>query len=192
MKLVRILFGAGMAAFATAAMAQTNASGTITLLSQVGSTYNYDIKLNNLGANNSGGVIETFWFAWIPDVNFMPDNPANIVNPTGWTDTITAGGGYGIQWVNSGGGLAGGNSLDGFKFSSADSPSVLMGNYNYFGTQYPILTSYVYSSIPEQGTFKQFVVNFNPAPEPSSWLALGMLAIGAVAISRRRLASARR
>ena len=191
MKLNRILFGTLAVAFASSAFAQTSASALITLTGTSGSLYNYDIDLTNLGANNSAGIIQTFWFAWIPDVNFMPDVPTNLVAPAGWTDSVTIPGGYGIQWVTTGG-LAGGSSLDGFKFSSPDSPAVLQGNFVYFGVPYPILTSYVYSGQPFLGTFDQFLVAFNPAPEPASWLALGGLSLAAILVRRRRVADLRR
>ena len=183
--------GTFVSAFAASACAQTVASGVITLESQSAGLYNYDIDLTNMGANDAGGIIQTLWFAWIPDVDFMPDAPTNVSNPAGWTDTITPGGGYGIQWKTSGG-LAGGSSLDGFKFSSPDSPTVLAGNYNYFGFPYPILTTFVYSGQPEVGTADEFVVKINPAPEPSSWVALAGLALAGIVIRRRRVADPRR
>jgi hypothetical protein len=179
MKLNRIAMCALGAAMATGAFAQsqTSATGLITLLGTGGGLYNYDINLTNNGSTG----IQTFWFSWVPGLNFMPDSPSNITGPTGWTDTITSGPGFAIQWKTSGG-LAAGNSLDGFDFSSPDSISVLEGMSNGF----PILTSFVYSGQPLSGTSDQFVVGVNSAPEPASWLAFGGLGLVVLGAKRRR------
>lgn len=178
----RLLVAGIVSAFATSAWAQsqTMASGVITLTGQGSGLYDYDIDLTNIGSTG----IQTFWFSWIPGANFMPDSPSNISSPSTWTETITSGGGYAIQWKTSVG-LAAGDSLDGFQFSSPDSLSVLEGSVSAFGTSYPILTAFVYSGQPLSGTSDQFVVTPSSTPEPSTWLALGGLGLVAV-IGRRR------
>lgn len=174
----RFVSAAAAAIVSTGALAQTSASGTISLIGTNGSDNEYDIQLTNTGTTG----IETFWFAWVPGMNFMPDEPSSISQPTGWTDTVTGStDGYAIQWKTSGG-LAAGHSLDGFMFSSVDSLSTLEG----MNQGHPILTSYVYSGQPFSGTSDQFVVS--PTPEPASWLAITGLA-GCAAIVRRRRAA---
>lgn len=172
LRLLPVLIGS---ALATAAMAQTSATGVISVLGMTGTSYNYDIDLHNAGSTG----IETFWFSWVPGVNFMPDMPTSISDPTGWTDTVVGGpGAYSIQFKSSTG-LASTQFLDGFQFTSADSLSVLEGNAQ--GS--PILTSTVYSGQPFSGTSDQFVVT--AAPEPPAWLALGSLAIAGLALRKR-------
>ncbi len=184
MKLTRILIGFGALAIAGSALAQTtSAAATINLVSQGSGVYNYDIDLQNTGTT----TLKTFWFSWIPGFNFMPDSPTNISAPTSWTDIITGSGSYAIQFTTSGGGLAGGSSLDGFDFTSVDSPTTLMGNFNAGGTEVPILTSFVYTGAPLQGSSDEFVVQFASAPEPGSWLAFGGLGLVTLAARRRRL-----
>jgi hypothetical protein len=181
MKLTRFLPSLIATAIASGALAQTTATGVITLLSTNGTTNNYDIDLDNTGSTG----IQTFWFAWVPGLNFMPDMPTGISQPTGWTETITGNAaGYAIQWKTSGG-LASGTSLDGFQFTSIDSLTTLEGN----SQGHPILTSFVYSGQPLSGTSDQFVVT--PAPEPGSWITLAGLAIVGTAVRRRRVAGAR-
>jgi len=173
--------GTFVTAVASSAFAQTVASGLITQLSTNGTTFTYDIDLDNIGSTG----IQTFWFSWVPGSNFMPDMPTGITQPAGWTDSVTSGGGFAIQWKTSGG-LAAGNPLDGFQFTSVDSLATLEGN----SQGNPILTATVYSGQPFSGTSDQFVVR--PAPEPASWLALAGLAIAGIVVRRRRAVDARR
>ncbi|MHB8637571.1 MAG: PEP-CTERM sorting domain-containing protein [Fimbriimonadaceae bacterium] len=178
MNLNRVLIGSVAVALAGNALAQTTATATITQTGLVGGVYSYDIDLLNTGSTG----IQTFWFAWVPGLNFMPDMPTSVGAPASWTDVTTGPPGYAIQYKTSGG-LAAGNSLDGFNFSSVDSPTVLEGSAG--GT--PILTSFVYSGQPLFGTSNQFVVAFAPAPEPATWLALAGFGLIAIAKRRRRI-----
>jgi hypothetical protein len=179
-KLNRVLLSSLTVGIAGSALAQTTASAIITETGLSGGVYSYDIDLQNTGSTG----IETFWFSWVPGSNLMPDMPTNISAPSDWTDVVTPGGGYAIQFKTSGG-LAAGNSLDGFQFSSVDSPTVLQGTSQGL----PILTSYVYSGQPFSGTFDQFVVQFNSAPEPSTWLAFGGMSLVLLRARRRRKTS---
>jgi MYXO-CTERM domain-containing protein len=182
MNLNRILLASLCAAIAGSAAAQTTAAATITQTGFSSGVYSYDIDLQNTGAT----TLQTFWFSWIPGYNFMPDSPTSVVAPSGWTDTVTGAGSYAIQFKTSGG-LAGGSSLDGFQFSSVDSPTTLAGNFNAGGTEVPILTSTVYTGQPLQGSSDQFVVRFSSTPEPASWFAFGGLGLVTLVGRRRRL-----
>ena len=167
---------------ASATFAQTSATGVISETGFSAGVYSYDIQLNNTGSTG----IQTFWFSWVPGLNFMPDMPSAVNEPAGWVETITGNSlGYAIQWKTSGG-LASNTSLDGFDFSSVDSLTVLEGN----SQGNPILTSFVYSGQPLSGTSDQFIVA--PAPEPASWLSLGGLALVGIAVRRRRAPLPRR
>ena len=44
-------------------------------------SYRYSLDLNNTGTTQIG----TFWFAWIPNYDFLTTPPTAISSPTGWT-----------------------------------------------------------------------------------------------------------
>jgi hypothetical protein len=135
------------------------ASATVALQSTTGSgantVFTYDVTLNNTGNVSLG----TFWFGWTPGEDFMKSMPTNIASPSGWTDSVTNLGssdGFAIQWVANGTSLAAGQSLSGFVFSSADSPTDLGGNsVVHPGT--PVETSVVYMGAPLTDSGDQFV-----------------------------------
>jgi Bacterial Ig-like domain (group 3)/Dockerin type I domain len=122
-----------------------------------GANYNYTISLNDTGTTNVG----TFWFAWIPGQDYMANNPISVVDPTGWTHSITGGttnDGYAIRWVaGSGSAITAGNSLT-FNFTSAETPSEMSGNSQFFNHP-PEGTSFVYIGAPFGDSGDQFVVN---------------------------------
>jgi hypothetical protein len=125
--------------------------------------FNYTLTLNNSDASTTN--IETFWFSWVPGLNFMPVSPTDIGTPAGWTDQITHSGpgdGYAIQFVTSTAPLPPGGSLA-FTFTSASSPTTMAGNSGFYSTT-PIGTSFVYSGPPETGASEQFVVETVPGP----------------------------
>ncbi len=78
------------------------ASATITATAD-GSNWDYAITLTNSGTSTA--PIGTFWFAWVPGEDFMPDSPTNVQAPTGWdVNAITHGtapDGYAIRWEAS-------------------------------------------------------------------------------------------
>jgi hypothetical protein len=128
-----------------------SASAEITLVSTTGTqanpVFNYAITVTDTGTTNLG----TFWFSWLPDVDFLPSVPSNVTSPTGWgasiTGTANATDGSAIEWVASSNPITPGHSLSGFGFSSPDSPTVLAGNSpTHPGT--PILDSFVYIGAP--------------------------------------------
>lgn len=158
----------GFVATRTGSAQTLSASGQLTSTGS-GGAFHYTLVLSNSLASTTN--IETFWFAWLPGEDFMPANPTNIGNPSGWMDTITHGlygDGYAIQFVTSTAPLAPGGSLT-FTFTSTTSPSIMAGNSS-FGSRSPILTSFVYSGAPETGLSDEFTVESStePAPNPTN------------------------
>lgn len=165
-------------ALASAAFGQINASGSIGFAPSGASTA-YDITLRNTGTTTIG----TLWYAWIPGQDYLPIAPSAIVSPAGWTftQTTSAGFGYGLRWVApAGGAIAPGASLGGFGFTTTTTVGELSGD-SIFGTHPPVGTSFVYEGGPFVGGSRQIVIN--PTPEPGS---LGALAMGIVVLRRRR------
>jgi uncharacterized repeat protein (TIGR01451 family) len=139
-----------------------------------GADFNYAITLHNTGTTNIG----TFWFAWIPGQDYMANNPISVANPAGWGSTVTggySGDGYAILWFNNGGAaITPGNSLN-FNFTSAETPSQLGGNSQFFSNP-PEGTSFVYIGAPETDPGYEFVVRaattttlIDNGPNPSTF-----------------------
>ncbi len=169
-----------------------SASAVITATAD-GSNWDYAITLTNSSASTD--PIGTFWFAWVPGEDFMPDSPSNVVAPTGWdVNAITHGAapdGYAIRWEASpvANALAPGSSLSGFTFTSPDSPTTLMGISTPYQTA--ILTSVVFQGGPFQGATETFLVQFASVPEPSTLVlgGIGLCAACAYAGFKRRRAA---
>jgi len=175
-----------LATISVGAIAQTtSATGFITLLSQTGNVYNYDISITNTGTSGIG----TLWYAWNPGQDYLPTMPTSVGTPAGWTlDGIThgdSGDGYGIHW--GGGTLASGATLDGFLFSSTDSPAVLGGFTtvpDYNGQQQPVGDTFVYAGDAFVSASYDLVIN--PVPAPSGFFGLLPFAGIAILAARRR------
>jgi hypothetical protein len=153
--------------------------------SQIGANeYQYDLTLNNVGTTTIG----TFWFSWVPGLNFMSATPTNINLPAGWTDNITTGPGSAIQWLAGSNLLAAGTSLSGFSFDSTLTPAELAGNALSPNQTYPVATSFIYSGAPFSDGGYQFVAAVSsPVPLPSSFgLLTGALTAGGLILVRRR------
>lgn len=163
-----LVFGLALAVSASASL---SASAFLTF-QQDGSNWDYDIHLTNTGDTTIG----TLWYAWVPGLGFLPDPPSNISGPSGWNNGVATDGNKSIQWIANTL-LNPGDSIDGFKFTSADSPTTLAGNAG----QFPIGTSFVYSKQPFSDGGFQFTIE--PVPEPMTILALG---IGVAGVMRRR------
>jgi hypothetical protein len=148
------------------------ATGTMTD-TQVGpGEYQYDLTLHNVGTTTIG----TFWFSWVPGLNFMSATPTSITSPTGWTENVTTGPGSAIQWLGGSNLLAAGGSLTGFSFQSTETPAQLAGFAAPPNQAFPVTTSFVYSGAPFSDGGYQFVVPVPAAvPLPS---ALGLLVGG--------------
>jgi hypothetical protein len=133
-------------------------SGTVS-----GGGFQYTLTLSNSSASTTN--IETFWFSWIPGIDFMPVSPTSIVTPAGWTDQVThvgSGDGFAIQFVTSTTPLAPGGSLT-FTFTSTSSPATMAGKSPFYSID-AIGTSFVYSGPPETGASDEFVVETLPGP----------------------------
>jgi hypothetical protein len=158
-----LLFVLGIATSQAQIVASAEISGTPS-----GGLYDYTITLHNSPSSLSG--IQTFWYSWVPGLDFMPSSPYSVTAPSGWTGYIAGGpyyypDGYSIEFITYGPALSPGSSLD-FHFTSSDSPEVLAGNSPIF-PGYPIGTSWVYSNIG-YGDSLQFVVQSVAVPEPGS------------------------
>ena len=115
-------------------------------------SFQYSITLKDIAAGRatSTNQIGTFWFAWLPDKDFLDTAPISVNSPSGWTDTVTNSGssdGFGIQWVAASNALAAHKSLTGFSFTSTDTPAQVFGNSNFFSSS-PVLSATVYAGAP--------------------------------------------
>jgi hypothetical protein len=172
-------FTAAIAALALAsatARASESASAVLSA-SPSGGGYLDQITLTDTGSTNIG----SFWYSWVPGVDYMSVSPTNVLTPTGWSESITHEGqsdGYAIQFVNqSGPALTAGNSLSGFSFNTTLTPTTLNSPPDDY--------AYVYQGSPEappdtSGAFLEVSV---VTPEPVS---LGALAIAAAGLLARR------
>jgi hypothetical protein len=134
--------------------------------------YQYDLTLNDVGTTTIG----TFWFGWVPGLNFMSATPASVTSPAGWTDNLTTGPGTAIQWLAGSNLLSPGGSLSGFSFQSTESPAQLAGFAAPPNQTFPVTTSFVYSGAPFSDTGYQFVPSVVPLPDTVSLLGLGLAA----------------
>jgi hypothetical protein len=162
---------AGLTLLTPTARAGDSASAVLSATPAMGG-YLDQITLDDTGSTNLG----SFWYSWIPGVDYMSVSPTNVQSPTGWGDTITHTGpsdGYAIQWVNnSGPALTAGNSLSGFSFNTTLAPSTLASPPNNY--------AYVYQGVPEtppdtSGAFLEVSV---VTPEPAALALLGAATLG--------------
>ncbi len=170
------------------AIASEQAAGIIQPIS-LPTGFQYNITLQNTGTTDLG----SFWFSWVPDIDFLPSAPDSVQSPAGWTAYVINnpyfdGDGYSIQWVANTP-LHAGQSLPGFSFTSQDDPSVIAGfSPVYFG-YYQTTISYAYVGAPESGPAAVFFPTVLPtvaaAPEPTT-LSLGGMSITALLLKRRR------
>lgn len=175
--MLRKLFVLTAFSLGAAAMAQIDATGSITYVNN-GGNYTYDITLHNTGTTTIG----TMWYAWAPGQDYLPIAPASHSGPANWTflQSTSSGFGYGLRWVASPGSLLQpGQSITGFSFTTTTTPTELLGN-TIFGSHPPVGTTFLYEGGPFVGQSKQIVIN--PVPEPSTALAL----LPGLALLRRR------
>jgi hypothetical protein len=162
---------------AASVQAQIIASGEISGTPIGGGVYDYTISLHISPASSSG--IQTFWYSWVPGLDFLPTAPLTVTAPPGWTAYIAGGpyyypDGYSIEFLNFSTPLPPGSSLD-FHFTSTDTPAELAGNSPIF-PGYPIGTSFVYSGLV-YGDELQFLIQSVPVPEPG---VVGLLMAGSL------------
>ncbi len=149
-----------------------SASATFTDSQVSPGVYQYDLTLDNTGTTSIG----TFWFSWIPGEGFMTATPTNIVNPSGWTDSVTNSG-ESIQWVDSGV-LSAGLSQSGFEFDSTLTPTELAGDATstvytgepFSSSPFEFVATPAAGSVPEPGTMLLTALGICGAAFGSKWL----------------------
>lgn len=191
MKLLHITFASTLLALlAMPASAALIATATIEASQISPSEYQYELTLNNVGTTTIG----TFWFAWVPGINFMTATPTNITAPAGWTANTPLEAGStdaGIQWLAGSNQLAAGGSLTGFSFQSTETPAELAGFASPPHQSFPVTTSFVYSGAPFSDAGYKFVapvVSSVPLPGTLGLLTAGLMASGAL-LGRRQSAA---
>jgi hypothetical protein len=173
--------GIATGAFATQSRAAETASATISSTSLGGGEFQYNLNLTDTGTTNIG----TYWFSWIPGVDYMEAKPTNITFPAGWSDNITgsdnASDGNAIQYLaGTGSALTPGNT-DSFSFDSTETLSQLLGASSY-GNKAPETTAFIYSGAPFSDGGFEFTANA-VVPEPAT---IGLVTAGAVGLLMRR------
>jgi hypothetical protein len=136
-----------------------SASATVVGTSIGNGKYSYTVTLNDTGTTPIG----TFWFSWVPGLDFMNQNPTLIGSPTGWTDNVFTslfggGTGYSIQWVanSAASDIPAGGSSSAFTFTSSETPQQMATN-SPFVPNTPTTTSFVYQDGPLTPTSAEFV-----------------------------------
>jgi hypothetical protein len=178
-----LCFGLALILVATTpAFGQIGATATVST-PQLSAPFTYSMTLNNTGTTSIG----TFWFGWVPGLDFLPTSPSSIQMPAGWSSVITGGGagdGFAIMFNDGGTLLASGASLSGFQFNSNDTTAQLSGNSPAHPT-FKTTTSFVYSGPNETGSSLQFVVSVVPEPSTIVLAGIGGL-MGLLAYRRQR------
>jgi len=175
-----IVFGILCTAMCSPLVASQMASATYTFQPVSPGIWKYDFTLTDSGTTPIG----TFWFSWLPGQGYMQTAPVSAASPSGWvavtTNGVAAGDGFAERWVDTAGALMPGNSLSGFSFDSATTPSQLAGASPFHGG-IPELTSDVYMGAPLVGPDAPFLVTLAPAavPEPSG-IALALTGVAAL------------
>jgi hypothetical protein len=148
--------------------------------------WQYNLQLDDTGTTDLG----TFWFSWVPGEDFMPTSPASVTSAAGWNETVTSGGagdGYAIQWVAGGGfALTPGESVAGFSFDSATSPTTMAGASPFHSSE-QILTSFVYIGAPLTDPGFQFQVTQVAAATPEPATAALAFVCGGILIVMQRI-----
>jgi hypothetical protein len=138
-----------LAASAAPALAQLSGAGVLVSTAQPTGDYYNTITITNTGTTTVG----TFWFAWIPEINFLPSAPTEVLSPPGWYGYVIPDvtyDTYSIEWYSYYAlyNIQPGQSLSGFAFRSADSPQTLQGISPDY-PRYYCTDSYLYVGYPE-------------------------------------------
>jgi hypothetical protein len=180
----------GLALLPAASAANIEATATMTWAAS-GSNFDYTITLNNL--STSDATIGTFWFAWLPNEDFLPTPPVSFESPAGWTGQVTHfpnvdTNGFAIQWTTGATDSPDNVAIGGskvFTFTSADTPAQLAGESPFFpGT--PTTLSVVYPGGPFSDDGHNLVVQVVPEPASVALGAVGAAWMLGIAILRRR------
>jgi hypothetical protein len=152
------------------------ASGTISSSGSGPFTYNLSFS----DAANATSPIGSVWYAWVPDVFYLPGPPISASVPAGWMANIS---GYSIQFVANSAAydIRPGESLCGFSYVANFSPAQLSAARGSG-------TSYAYSGGLHSDIGETFFVQ--TVPEPSTLLLLISGATGWIWFSRGNLALA--
>ncbi len=138
-------------------LAIPDATATISAAQLDADTFRYTITVDNTGKLPIG----TFWYSWVPDIDFQPVEPTNAVSPTGWTADISGGpsgdvpNGFSIQWATTSDFLAVGDSFT-FQFDSTATPAQVNGLTPFY-SNIPVGRSFVYTGAAQDG-----MGNFDP------------------------------
>lgn len=182
-----LLAGAATFFMLPTAFGATQGSATISSQQLSADSWKYSMELTNTGDT----TINTFWAGWIVYADLyvydlLPTLPSNVSSPSGWggaavnDGVLYSPGYYGIEW-QSPTGLAPGQKLSGFTFTTSDSPSVVTGDAAIF-PGYPADESWVYHGASQSEPGFEFTPTI-VVPEPAS----AMLIIpGAVLLATRR------
>jgi hypothetical protein len=164
--------------------ASETASATIAETPLGGGVFQYNLALTNTSTDSS--KLGTFWFSWIPGQDYMQVKPTSVVDPAGWTFTITgsnnASDGNAIEWVDGGTLVAPGATLSGFQFDSTETLNQILGPTPFDGGTALETTSFVYQGAPFSDSGFKF--NVTAVPEPASLSA--MLLSGVLLLGRKR------
>jgi hypothetical protein len=178
----------GILVAATAGMASASETGTATIGATPlgGGVFQYNLALTN--TSTDGSTIGTFWFSWIPGVDYMEAKPTNITAPAGWISPITGANnsfdGNAIENYDIGGTgdlLQPGHTFN-FSFDSTEPFSQILGN-STIGGHLPETTAFIYSGFPEADLGLQ--INATAVPEPVSASMLALCG-GGLLMRRRR------
>ncbi len=123
--------------------------------------YVYNLTFSDAAGATSIGSI---WYSWIPGQFYLPSTPTSASAPAGWTATVLL---NSVQYVaNSPANyLAAGQSLSGFSYQAAFSPTQLAAAPNSG-------VSVAYSGGLFSDAGQTFTVQIVPAPEPSGLMLL--------------------
>ena len=163
--------------------AQLLASATISSTQVSADSYDYSMTLSVDPASTE--PVYSYWFAWIPGYDLLPDPPNEIDSPSGWSgyDAPDTYGVASILWSTNTNPIMPGQSLSGFDFTSPDPPSEIIGAISPY-MDLPVLESYVYRYPAARGDSEEFLPT--AVPEPSSGFILASMTAGFLIYCRIR------
>ena len=177
-----------MAATAGTASAIESGTGTIAATTLSPGEFQYNIALTN--TSTDGSDIGTFWFSWIPGVDFMEIDPTSITFPAGWSVHITGSNannspsdGNALQFLAGSGPLLTPGNTDDFSFDSTEPLSQIQGPSTYAPHDNET-TSFLYHAGIFSDAGDQITLTTVPEPVSASMLAI----FGGGLLMRRRRA----
>jgi len=142
--------------------------------------YIYDLTFGD--AANATSSIGSVWYAWIPGQFFLPGTPASASAPAGWTAHIS---GASVQFVatSSAFDITAGNSLSGFSYQAAFTPTQLAAAANSGESD-----AYSAGLFSDSGNI--FTVEAAAVPEPATPALLILGAAVLVVVGQRKILAA--